>query len=53
MANIYLADCNETSEQQQWFAMADGRIAIEKSPAPRKFRYLAYISAKSGVVRLG
>lgn len=37
MANIYLVDCNETSDQQKWFAMADGRIAIEMSPAPREF----------------
>ncbi|KAF2278007.1 uncharacterized protein EI97DRAFT_449399 [Westerdykella ornata] len=45
MASIYLTDCNETSDSQKWFAMADGRIAIEKSPAPQQCIDLQYMRA--------
>jgi hypothetical protein len=35
MGKVTLATCSDTSDGQKWFAMADGRIAVEKS-SPRK-----------------
>jgi len=35
MANIYVQDCSDTSEQQKWTIMSDGRIALDGS-SPRK-----------------
>lgn len=38
MAPITLKECSDTAEGQKWNAMADGRIAVEGSPSPRKYR---------------
>ncbi|KAF2742856.1 carbohydrate-binding module family 13 protein [Sporormia fimetaria CBS 119925] len=45
MAPIYLTECSETSESQKWLAMADGRIAMEGSPAPQQCIDLQYMRA--------
>lgn len=40
MANIALAECSDTSDGQKWEVKADGRIAVDLSPAPRKHSIL-------------
>lgn len=37
MANINLANCSDAVDGQKWNTMADGRIALELSPQPRKW----------------
>lgn len=36
MAPIALQECSETADGQKWDVKADGRIALDLSPAPRK-----------------
>lgn len=36
MGNIYVNECAET-ESQNWFVMADGRIALEPSGQSKSF----------------
>jgi hypothetical protein len=35
MANIAVNNCSDTADGQNWNVMADGRIALDLSPAPR------------------
>lgn len=36
MGKIWLKDCSETEVAQKWSVLADGRIALQESPKPRK-----------------
>ncbi|KAK4224061.1 hypothetical protein QBC38DRAFT_538695 [Podospora fimiseda] len=36
MGTIWLKDCSETEVAQRWSVLADGRIALQESPKPRK-----------------
>lgn len=36
MANIYLRECSTTEPGQVWNVFADGRIAVDASPKPRR-----------------
>lgn len=38
MAPINLQECSETADGQKWEVKADGRIALDLSPAPREQR---------------
>jgi hypothetical protein len=35
MGNIYVNECANNTESQNWFVMADGRIALEPSGQSR------------------
>lgn len=36
MARVSLAECSDAADGQRWTVMADGRVAVEGSAAPRK-----------------
>jgi hypothetical protein len=45
MANIAVNECSDTADGQKWNVMADGRIALELSPAPQQCIDLQYMRA--------
>ncbi|KAK0726277.1 hypothetical protein B0T21DRAFT_350431 [Apiosordaria backusii] len=45
MGTITLKECSATESAQKWNVMADGRIALEDSPAPQQCIDLVYMRA--------